>query len=94
MGIIYFNQQDLPRAQEVYEKAVQINPRFADARRNLGSVYAMQNRHQEAIQQFLAGLEVAPNDPTINQYISLSYKAIGDEAKAQHYQSVANSLKK
>ncbi len=93
MGIIYFNQKNLTKAQEVYENAVRLNPRFADARRNLGSVFAMQNKHQEAIEQFLAGLQVAPNDPAINQYISLSYQAIGDEAKAAHYRAKAAALK-
>ena len=92
MGIIFFQQGNLAKAQEVYEKAVKIDPRFVDARRNLGSVYAQQKQFDKAIAQFKEALKYAPNNPTLYLYLGYVHRDKGDTAGAQTYLNKAYQL--
>ncbi len=79
MGIIYFESGQLDKAKEVYEKAVQYDPRMIDALRNLGAVNAMQKNFPEAIKWFKQGLEYDPENATLNFYLGSAYKDSGQE---------------
>ncbi len=69
MGFIYFLQNDLRKAEEVYRKAIASDPRFVDARRNLGAVLAMQKRYPEAIEHWKEALKYEPNSAVLKNYI-------------------------
>ena len=49
MGKIYFTRNQPEKAEEVYRKSVEFDPRFVDGRRNLGAVLAMQRKFPQAI---------------------------------------------
>lgn len=59
MGIIYFTRNQLDSAEIVYRKAVEFDPVFVDARRNLGVIMAIKNDFPAAIEQWQAALEYA-----------------------------------
>jgi protein O-mannosyl-transferase len=85
MGMIFFNKGNMPEAQKVYEKAVALDPRFVDARRNLGSAYAMQGRYKEAIIQFQEAIKYAPEQAILYFFLGSAYKDGGDAAKGQPF---------
>jgi len=94
MGFIYFIRQQLDSAEVVYRKSIAINPRFVDARRNLGAVLAMKKRFPEAIEQWQEGLVIEPENPTLLQYIGSAYRDMGQPEKAQPWLERAAAAQK
>ena len=76
----------------MYEKAVKLDPRFVDARRNLGSVYAQQRQFDQAIFHFNEALKYEPDNATVYQYLGFVYRDKGDNAKSQEYLNRAYQL--
>jgi protein O-mannosyl-transferase len=96
MGFIYFLRAQRPgnqlataqldSAENVYRRSIQYDPRFVDARRNLGAVMAMKKNFPAAIEQWKEGLKfVKTNDDNyiLNFYIGSAYKDMGDPMAAQ-----------
>ena len=51
-GIAYHQMLDLNNAKRWYQKAVKLNPRYAEAINNLGTVYYAQKSYRRAIDQY------------------------------------------
>lgn len=85
MGVIYFNQQQFEKALEVYENAVKYDPAFSDAWMNLGSTLATLGKRKEAINAFKKCIEFKPQNALAMYFVSITYKAMGDEANAKLY---------
>ena len=78
LGFLYrnhLNQTD--KAEELYRRAVATDPRFVEARRNLGAVLASRSRFGDAIEQWKEGLKYAPDNLLLNQYIGRAYTDMG-----------------
>lgn len=84
MGKIYFTRGQPDKAEEVYRKAVEFDPRFVDGRRNLGAVLAMQKKFPQAIEQWKEALKYADNTKsgTLYFYIGSAYKDMGQPEKS------------
>ncbi len=84
MGKIYFTRGQPEKAEEVYRKAVEYDPRFVDGRRNLGAVLAMQRKFPEAIEQWKEGLKYADSakSGTLYYYIGSAYTDMGQPEKS------------
>ena len=84
MGKIYFTRGQPEKAEEVYRKAVEYDPRFVDGRRNLGAVLAMQKKFPEAIEQWKEGLKYADSakSGTLYYYIGSAYTDMGQPEKS------------
>ncbi|MFN4081200.1 MAG: tetratricopeptide repeat protein [Saprospiraceae bacterium] len=95
MGFIYFMIRREPdKAEEVYRKAVQYDPRFVDARRNLGAVLAMKGQFREALEQWEEGLKYDPNNLTLLEYMVNGYRDMGQPEKGKPYADRLAALKK
>lgn len=94
LGFIYFIRNQLDSAEVVYRRSIDINPRFIDARRNLGAVLAMKKQFPEAIQQWEEGLKFEPENPTLLQYIGSAYKDMGQPEKAKPWLDRAAAAQK
>lgn len=92
MGAIYFERGDLTTAQSLYEKAVQMDPRFSDARQNLGSIFARQGQFPKAIEQYLEGLKYDPNHVMLNYFLGLAYRDNGQAELGRPYLERAKQL--
>lgn len=94
MGKIYFTRGQPDKAEEVYRKAVEYDPRFVDGRRNLGAVLAMQKKFPEAIEQWKEALKYADNakSPTLYFYIGSAYKDMGQPEKSGEWFEKAYAL--
>lgn len=94
LGFIYFLRQQLDSAEYVYRKSLDLNPRFVDARRNLGAVLAMKRKFPEAIEQWKEGLLYEPDNPTLLQYIGSAYKDMGQPEAAKPWLDRAEAARK
>ena len=86
-------RQQLDSAETVYRKSIAINPRFIDARRNLGAVLAMQRRFPEAIEQWQEGLKFEPENPTLLHYIGSAYNDMGRPEQAKPWMDRAEAAR-
>lgn len=60
-GVELVKKQDLAGAEAAFRKAIEINPNFAEAYANLGSVLANQDKLEEAISNFENAVRLKPN---------------------------------
>ena len=65
LGGLYMNKQDLNKAAEAYNQALELNPDLTQAQGELAYVYAQQGKLPEAIQANLNLIKMAPNDPSV-----------------------------
>jgi tetratricopeptide (TPR) repeat protein len=57
LGAIYATRGDLKRAEELYARALEIDPKFIPGRIGLGNVYDLDRRPEEALKQYDAALQ-------------------------------------
>jgi type IV pilus biogenesis/stability protein PilW len=57
LGLIYFRQQDYPKAEQSFQSAIELNPKMSEAFNNLGTLYYDRGRLEEAEKALLAALE-------------------------------------
>jgi len=82
------DQATYGEAAEAYRKALEADPRFADAHCNLGSVYFNQNRREPARECFLRALEIEPGHVEANLNIGAVLEEEGqDEVALRHYRA-------
>ena len=66
-GAIYQRRDDLSKAEEAYQKALAINPRFAPAANNLAYLLTARGGDKErALQLAQTAKEAAPDEPQIS----------------------------
>ena len=66
-GVIYERLGDIPKARQAYERALEVNPRFAPAANNLAYLYSEHGGDQEkALQLAQTAKQIAPTDPSIS----------------------------
>ena len=84
-GQTYLNEKDFERAEEVYAKALELNPDIIQAHSALGYIYALQGKLQEALEENLKVLELAPNDYATHKNLVMIYQQLGriEEAMAE-----------
>ena len=61
LGVTLARQGKDPQALVQYQKALEINPRYADAHYNMGSLLARQGEDEEAAVQFMESLRIKPD---------------------------------
>ncbi|MGA9348225.1 MAG: tetratricopeptide repeat protein [Anaerolineae bacterium] len=76
-GQTYLNEKDFERAEEVYAKALELNPNIIQAHSALGYIYALQGKLQEALEENLKVLELAPNDYATHKNLAMIYQQLG-----------------
>ena len=92
LGTVYFQQNKLAEAKTVYEKAIQLNTRFVDARRNLGVIFAITKQFPQAIEQFTEAIKYEPKAAILYFYAGSAYRDSGDEVRAKPFFDTAYSL--
>ncbi|MDB9405455.1 tetratricopeptide repeat-containing serine protease family protein, partial [Microcystis sp. CS-574] len=60
-GFLYYNQQKYELASDDYNKAIEINPNFAEAYNNRGLLYYNQQKYELALADFSKAIEINPN---------------------------------
>jgi tetratricopeptide (TPR) repeat protein len=74
LGIIQFNQEQYPKAQETFSRILEEHPAGGAALNNLGAVLAVQGKTEEGIQNFRQAL--AANPPSAAAAANLEQAAV------------------
>ena len=82
LGNLYYNKDDIEKAEEYYWKAVSIEDNFPQPHFNLGSILQARGDIRGAIVEFEKALEIDPNFPYAYQNLSIIYAGQGDLVNA------------
>ena len=82
-------QKDYATAGREYRKVISLAPRFAEAYMNLGLVYELQNRRQDAIAMFEKAVQLKPGLAGAQFFLGVDYCKLGDAKKAIPYLEAA-----
>jgi tetratricopeptide (TPR) repeat protein len=75
IGIAYHQLSQLKLAKRNYEKAVKINPKYAEAINNLGTVAYAQKSYRRATSHYRRALEFAPNSASMHSNLGTAWFA-------------------
>jgi len=76
LGLVYFKQDKLEKAEEVYRKLAAESPEVSILYYNLGLIHFKLNRLEEAELAFLKALELARDNHKINFYLGSVYERL------------------
>lgn len=91
-GMELFLEDRLDEAVAAYQKALQLDPRYADALHALAMAHANQNRLDEAIELGRKLIEVSPDDELAYTSLSIFYQRKGMIAEAEEIAAKARTL--
>jgi len=94
LGLVYFKQDKLEKAEEVYRKLAAESPEAHTLHYNLGLIYFKLNRLEDAEPSFLKALELSKGNPKINFYLGSIYERLHRHKDAiyQYRQAGANLM--
>src|SRR5262245_45206293 len=94
LGLVYFKQEKLDKAEEVYRKLVAESPEAHTLHYNLGLICFKLNRMEDAESAFLKALELARDNAKINFYLGSIYERMSryKDAIYQYRQAGANLM--
>jgi tetratricopeptide (TPR) repeat protein len=78
-------RRDLTTAEQEYRSVVVLAPNFAEAHMNLGLIYQLQHRNNEAMAEFSRALETKPSLAGANFFLGVDYCNLGQGRKAVPY---------
>jgi tetratricopeptide (TPR) repeat protein len=81
-GQAAMRDQQFERATQLYEQAIQLDPRSAQAHSNLGLALYMSNKYPHAITEFQKALELDPHLDHTRVLLALSYFDSGEIVRA------------
>jgi tetratricopeptide (TPR) repeat protein len=89
LGIIESDRQDFPNAVAAFEQALQLSPKSAQTRNNLGNVYVAQKKLDLAEKEFLTALRLDPANRDANYNLGVLLMARGSPGEAiPHFERV------
>lgn len=65
LGIAYHQLMLIDDAKKSYQKSIKLNPQYAEAVNNLGTIYYAQKHYRRAIGEYHKALKLAPNSASI-----------------------------
>lgn len=73
---------DFDGAEELYLKAIELDPNYCDAMDNMGQLLRQQNNIDEAIKWYTKSLEIMPENTVALQNLAVAYQLQGATEKA------------
>lgn len=83
---------DLPKIERLLERAVALDPHFAEARLQLGMLYAQQRRYADAIAQYRQAIQSQPDLADAHYHLGEALVRTGQRAEAQRQFQTFNRL--
>ncbi len=70
LGVLYYNNEDLEKAEGELKRALKISPEYSNAKYFLGLVYSKQGKTQEALQELREVSDLNPDNQEVKKVIS------------------------
>ena len=86
-------EPDLATVEQLFKRALQLDPRFAQTRFQLGSLYANQRKFTEAIEQFRQAIELDPAMADAHYRLGQAYQQTGQRVLAAQELDIFKRLK-
>jgi len=90
IGIGYHQMLQMDEARRNYEKALKLNPKYAEAINNLGTVYYSRRSYRRAIAQYNKALKLTPNSASI--YSNLGTALFARKKYTEAFESYQKAL--
>jgi tetratricopeptide (TPR) repeat protein len=93
LGDVYFSLRQYPQAEQMYIKALDLNPKYEPAYTGLGLCYAVEGKQREsyALAQKIAQ-EGVKNDRLLG-FVAIVYNQNGEQKKGQEYERKAEKFR-
>lgn len=75
IGIAYHQLTELETAKKYYERAVKLNPAYAEAVNNIGTIHYARKSYRRAVGQYKKALKLSPNSASIYSNLGTAYFA-------------------
>lgn len=75
IGIAYHQLMELDTAKKYYEKAIKLNPKYAEAINNLGAIHYAKKRYKRAIREYKKALKLSPSSASIYSNLGTAFFA-------------------
>src|SRR5579875_220196 len=82
IGIAYHQMLDLDAAKRQYERAIKLDPKYAEAINNLGTIYYARKSYRRAIGEYRKAIRIMPNTASFLSNLGTAYFARKDYKKA------------
>src|SRR5437660_6311546 len=82
--------KDYPTAEREYQAVLALAPKFAEVHMNLGLVYQLEDRSEDAMTEFRRALKIKPTLAGANFFLGVNHCRNGDGAKAIPYLKIAS----
>jgi tetratricopeptide (TPR) repeat protein len=91
IGIAHHQMLQMNEARKYYEQAIKLNPKYAEAINNLGTIYYAKRSYRRAIGQYNKALKLAPNSASIYSNLGTAQFARKkyEEASASYQKALA-----
>lgn len=76
LGTIYYNREELDKAEHHFREALRVIPEEAKYLYNLGIILQQKNENEEATKLFSRAVQAGSNDPEIYTYIAESFRKL------------------
>ncbi len=83
LGQMAATEDDLPKAEALYRRALQCDPSNSDAHLRLGIVLGRRKRYAEAVGQFKEAIRLDPGGSSAHYHLATVYKQMGRTADAE-----------
>jgi len=92
VGIAFHQMIELNLAKKEYEKAIKLNPKYAEAINNLGAIYYGQKSYRRAVRLYQKALLITPKAASIYSNLGSAYFARKEYPKAAECYQTALSI--
>ena len=81
MGVAYHHMFDIADARKNYQRAIQLDPKYAEAYNNLGATYHAEKNYKEAQRCYRKAIKLNPNSPLFYSNLGTAYFFQGNAKK-------------
>ena len=82
IGIAYHQMMELDSAKRQYERAMKLDPKYAEAINNLGTIYYARKSYRRAIGEYKKAIRITPNSASFISNLGTAYYARKDYKNA------------
>jgi len=81
-GVAYYNQGEVAKAIQAYQKVIELDPGHIEAYNNLGIIYQETGKPENALQAYLKAIEINPHYEKAHNNLGILFYLKGEDDRA------------